>query len=105
MGCSERRWGPDPDHEVPPRVLQASSFCLTPQGPNSFLFSSPHQQVEGTLLIAFLPSTLPSRARGVGPMDGKAAAGTVCSYVLIPCVMPNDTLPQPGVGVLSVEIS
>jgi len=57
------------------------------------------------LLIAFLPSTLPSRARNVDPTNGKAAAGTVCPYELIPCVTLNDTLPRPGAGVLSEEIS
>lgn len=97
VGCSERRWGPDTDQEVSPPVLQASGFCLSPWGPRSFLLRSPHQQVGGTLLTALLPSTLPGRAR--------AAAGTVCSYLLAPRVMPNHTFPQPGVGTLSEEIS
>lgn len=41
----------------------------------------------------------------MGPTNGNTVAGMVCSYVLIPSVMLNDTLPQPGVGVLAEEIS
>lgn len=99
LGCSERKWGPDPGQEVSLPVLQTSTFCL------SLLFSSSHQQVEDKLLISCLPSCLPSRARGVGPTNGKAAAGTVWVHVLIPCVMLSDSLPQPGLGVVAEGIS
>lgn len=34
----------------------------------------------------------------MGPTNGKAAAGTVWVYGLIPCVMLSDSLAQPGVG-------
>lgn len=95
---SERRAGSESHVQISAPVLQASSLWLSPWGLKRFLFRSPHHA--GRRCTPHYPPAQHTAwsSKRCRPHRWKAAAGTVCSYVLIPCVVPSDTLPKPRVG-------